>query len=1578
MNCWGRRVACLQLIIALGFAIAYSQSASLSDVDLGAYTCPCLHREDLTLAFLSHHRDTTTAGAQLLAGARQAGRDRSLYLHDDHFPRDFFRIEEAIDYLQAEIRGGVDGIITTLYNDLLLPVLISANAAGIPIYLVGGVDPDLLQSLQSRESLLSPVRASIRRVGPDEAEATLALAQFLLASGIRNVDCVTTDISDMAWNLRCRVLIRVFEQAGMSGQRHLRAPTPADLQGYVRQMELDHPTLPGREMAIVVMESETYQVIRTHLPTTSKQDATIVVFETSVTAMEDIRWGRRVLVVDTGLYTQGYLAVALAAAERQTGQMVTSDIETEVVFYGAGAAEVNDEVMQRELCRAAGNPVCGDPGVLPVTASGCPCFDRASVKFQVIGWYHRQVAFTYQLWQGMKDAERDLQGSSNWNVHPDLDLGATENEYIAAVNNTALRGIISLDTAYAPMMPGMLPAIQAIARAGKAVCLAYSHTHVMEPTASESLQGTAASINLFDAGPEKDSSSSGSSSGVGSIVPGGSIINAAGGSINSTVPGTAIPDVSSIGGLLGVIAEPAWARTVHESLEIFGAHAAVVTDLLSAGTLVSRLAVQLGARHVLANNALYKLPWAWELMRGVVAGVVGDKYEFPNGTWAWPLTAHGSPSDRTGVWSLFVSPQTNQTVQVMDGEIPIPGSNFLLPLYKRLAYDMPAPDLLMLQTMDTSIGPATLSLLANLSLAQPARPPVKLITHKCSASEFLALLRNGTLPGEDRLLGCVDEQPYLSTYLSATAAALEQQTGERIVGEVRTERLLRYDQLPPNFAARAGCELVGYRDGAKVGTLGTFYPVCESKRGCIRAFSLSQNITPRDYFKCSGQGTCHSLTDDTVDADEHDSTLNHSQGACHCNPGWEGYFCEIAVAEVNSPSLSRGDGRRIKILIAVLLSSLGAACLVALPIIYRMRYFHKHQRAEVVKEFLRKRSPPGMEALITVVITDVEGSTPLWESNPEAMKKALDIHHCLLRSLLPKYHGYESDTEGDSFSLIFHDPVDALGWAMDVQRSLLFPTKLPLITNSQGVQSPLKPRPRRLSIDETTLGDWPMEILASDAAAEVKDPEDGSVIYRGLRVRMGMHIGTPESCTLHPNGRQHYQGLMVEMTKAIANAATSGGQVLMSMAAWQALGINQPSVVCHHMGLHELGEKLPPIHLMQVLPEELLKRAPFAPIKSKQLRPSFFDAPAADCYVKGVQPTVPMVIAFIYVVGAKLLRRCPAYQQAVHLLVEFVQGLLLRYQGYEVEEKDGKFLLAFQSSDMAAHFAEAVQREAMSLDWPEQLLEQDLATEVVKSAGYGRGGDTKGDVMVYRGLRLQIGMCMGVPSDCQPHKATGRAAYFGPMVNRAARIAAAAAHGQSLANRSLYEAAHESTPDLTWKEMGVYYLKGVKESMHLYQISSPALSARLHPRTLKLVRASLSKGPLSRPMMEERERPAIASLLRMKSITSSASDSSVGGNSLRGTGSSHRSTGSSHRSPAGLASSGDELFPLRGVADVLSISSPRYEEMEAEVRAQCKDLSFDDMVALLVSQRMEMLEMLRVSKPESGRGWLDAKLLEST
>jgi hypothetical protein len=73
------------------------------------------------------------------------------------------------------------------------------------------------------------------------------------------------------------------------------------------------------------------------------------------------------------------------------------------------------------------------------------------------------------------------------------------------------------------------------------------------------------------------------------------------------------------------------------------------------------------------------------------------------------------------------------------------------------------------------------------------------------------------------------------------------------------------------------------------------------------------------------------------------------------------------------------------------------------------------------------------QALVTLVVTDVEGSTALWEGVPEAMDGALEVHDTCLRVLMMRHGGHEVATEGDSFTVAFHRPVDALQWGLDVQ-----------------------------------------------------------------------------------------------------------------------------------------------------------------------------------------------------------------------------------------------------------------------------------------------------------------------------------------------------------------------------------------------------------------------------------------------------------------------------------------------------------------------------------------------------------------
>eukprot|EP00899_Mesostigma_viride_P015322 jgi/Mesvir1/23791/Mv10608-RA.2 len=1249
MACWIWLVL-PQLFLCL--KVASAQTANNT-----AFFCPCMSRESLRFSFLMHNFGTppNSKGALLLSGVRQAARDRGVRL-TEYFPVQVFSVTDATNFLDAEVQAGTSGIVTTLYSDQLLPSLRAANAAGVPVYIVGGADPDLLASLQRSEPPTGPVRASLRCIGRPMHDTTRQLAAALMAAGIRHVECVSTDIGDALFFARCNSIVEAFRAAGLSGNWQWRAAVIYDIRLFVEGLEVWYPDIPGRAMALVLMDTVVYRFVKARLPRGTKGNATLVVYETSLEALDDIRHGRPVLALDSAYYTQGYLALALAAAEVQTGQMVTSDVVTGLAIYGGEGNQslpVTDEVMQHEVCRAAGSPVCWDPGVVPVTPSGCRCFDRHAVRYKVISGLPERLPVVHGLWQGMADAERDLPGSTfDWQVYQQQQYSLV-GEYKKFVRSHRYYGAITLDTLLVDLSAELAAAVQSIPASGRPLYLAY---------------------------------------------------------------GKAAP------------------RDMRAFLGRFGAHNFVGVNPFDCGREVSQFGVSTGSHHVLANNAIPFLPWTWELMRGIVSGVVGDDYAFPPGVWDWPITRQGDPNRRRGAWSLWVARDSNNTAEIMNGMLPVVGEAFIPPLAQRLSTDVPAPDLLVLEAYHDLISSATMAMLADLAAQNPVGPPIQLATHKCTATDMLALARQGAVKGEELLLGCMDEQPYMSTYLSATLAALEQQTGERVVGGVDTARLIKASQLPPHFMRRVSCEMDNLIRGIMQGRLGVYFPVCHARRGCVDS-GLNAS---RGAVVCSGRGSCRFPTHPNPSGE-----TDPTQGTCRCNIGWNGTYCQHSTAPVlTDPPHPHDEGPPV-LLIALLFGGavLGLATAVAAALLFHAR--RTRGSARELQKLLHKRVPPRGGECIAVVVTDIESSTLQWEWNADAMNAALAIHHKVLRALLPKYYGYESDTEGDSFTLIFHDAVDALGWAMDVQRQLLFPGT---VFQAHEAMQPAS----CVSLDHCThraevplenvictreqecLLDWPPELLGTEACKEVKDPLDGSVLYRGLRVRMGIHIGVPDACNMHPNGRQHYQGEVVELAKAIQGAAASGGQVLMSMVAWHSLGMHMRSVICHHMGMHEVCDRLPHLHIMQVLPLELARRAPFRPLTTKQFSPSFFEAPCAtECYLTGKPPREPVVICFMYVGRGKELSKVPGYQQAIELLVWFVQSRLSRYDAYECEEKDGMFMLAFRSAVKAACFAEAIQQEAMALPWPPHLLEQEAAAEVVKLAS-NADGTPRLDRVVFR------------------------------------------------------------------------------------------------------------------------------------------------------------------------------------------------------------------------------------------------------
>ncbi|PLN77214.1 serine/threonine phosphatase [Aspergillus taichungensis] len=150
---------------------------------------------------------------------------------------------------------------------------------------------------------------------------------------------------------------------------------------------------------------------------------------------------------------------------------------------------------------------------------------------------------------------------------------------------------------------------------------------------------------------------------------------------------------------------------------------------------------------------------------------------------------------------------------------------------------------------------------------------------------------------------------------------------------------------------------------------------------------------------------------------------------------------------------------------------------------------------------------------LAIIFTDIKKSTSLWETCPDAMRSAIQIHNDILRRQLGIIGGYEVKTEGDAFMVAFATTTAALLWCFNCQTQLLD-------------------------------AEWPTEIL-EQPQCQVQYDVENNVIFRGLSVRMGVHWGEPV-CEKDPvTNRMDYFGPMVNRASRIS-AEADGGQVFVS------------------------------------------------------------------------------------------------------------------------------------------------------------------------------------------------------------------------------------------------------------------------------------------------------------------------------------------------------------------------------------------------------------------------------------------------
>ena len=91
---------------------------------------------------------------------------------------------------------------------------------------------------------------------------------------------------------------------------------------------------------------------------------------------------------------------------------------------------------------------------------------------------------------------------------------------------------------------------------------------------------------------------------------------------------------------------------------------------------------------------------------------------------------------------------------------------------------------------------------------------------------------------------------------------------------------------------------------------------------------------------------------------------------------------------------------------------------------------------------------------VTLLLADVEGSTRLWETQPDAMSSAIARLDETLAQLIAAHNGVRpvEQGEGDSFVLAFARASDAVACALALQRAPLAPLRLRVGLNTGEIQ----------------------------------------------------------------------------------------------------------------------------------------------------------------------------------------------------------------------------------------------------------------------------------------------------------------------------------------------------------------------------------------------------------------------------------------------------------------------------------------------------------------------------------------------
>lgn len=172
-------------------------------------------------------------------------------------------------------------------------------------------------------------------------------------------------------------------------------------------------------------------------------------------------------------------------------------------------------------------------------------------------------------------------------------------------------------------------------------------------------------------------------------------------------------------------------------------------------------------------------------------------------------------------------------------------------------------------------------------------------------------------------------------------------------------------------------------------------------------------------------------------------------------------------------------------------------------------------------------------------------------------------------------------------------------------------------------------------------------------------------------------------------------------------------------------------------------------------------------------------------------PTGHVTLVFTDIRNSTHLWEVNAGMQTAMRLHNTLLRRQLRFMGgYEVKTEGDAFMCSFPTALSALLWCLTVQTQLLHEAWPLEILECEDGKPIYDADG----------VLIARGLSVRMGMHCGQPV-CEIDPVTQRMDYFGPMVNRSARICGNAAGGQLMCSayiiREINARIFESEP---WTE----------------------------------------------------------------------------------------------------------------------------------------------------------------------------------